>query len=339
MEIKEFTSTLPVETENFRMKAAVLEAPRTIAVKEFDLKEPEADEVRIRLEGCGLCASNIPVWQGRDWFEYPMAPGNPGHEGWGIVDAVGEKVKDIKVGDRVAALSYNAYATHDIAKAENVLVLPDFLDGKPFPGEPLGCAMNIFERSEIKEGDTVAVIGAGFLGLLLIQLLKSKNCKVIAISRRAFSLEAAKEHGADEVIPLENHQEIIDKGNELTNGEFCDKVIECTGIEWPLNLAIELTKIRGRLIIAGFHQDGMRSLNVQLLNWRGIDMISAHEREPSAHMEGMKKAVSAIEEGKLNPFPLFTDTYSLENLKQGFQDLESRKDGFIKGLLLHGNIE
>lgn len=337
MEIKELTSTLPVDKTDFQMKAAVLEAPRKIVVKELELPEPKADEVRIKLEGCGICASNIPVWQGRDWFEYPIAPGNPGHEGWGIVDAVGDAVATVKVGDRVAALSYHAYATHDIAKAENVLILPEFLNGKPFPGEPLGCAMNIFERSKIKEGDTVAVIGCGFLGLLLIQLLKVKNCNVIAISRRDFSLEAAKEQGADEIIPLDNHQEIIDKVKELTNDEFCDKVIECTGIEWPLNLAIELTKIRGRLVIAGFHQDGMRSLNVQLLNWRGIDMISAHERDPAAYLEGMKRAVSAIEEGRMNPFPLFTHTYTLENLDEGFHDLESRKNGFIKGLLQNGN--
>lgn len=339
MEIKEFTSTLPVETEDFQMKAAVLEAPQQIVIKEFPLKEPKADEVLIRLEGCGICASNIPVWQGREWFNYPTAPGNPGHEGWGIVEVVGSAVENIKVGDRVAALSYHAFATHDIAKAENVLVLPEFFENKPFPGEPLGCALNIFERSEINLGDTVAVIGCGFLGLLLIQLLKEKNCKVIAISRRDFSLKAAKEQGADEIIPLENHQEIINQVSELTEGKFCDKVIECTGIEWPLNLAIELTKIRGRLIIAGFHQDGMRSINVQLLNWRGIDMISAHEREPSTSLEGMKKAISAIIEKRMNPFPLFTHTYSLENLEQGFKDLEYRKDGFIKGLLINGNTE
>ncbi|GAB3819995.1 hypothetical protein GCM10028895_19200 [Pontibacter rugosus] len=118
--------------------------------------------MRLKLQGCGLCASNIPVWEGRDWFSYPVAAGNPGHEGWGVVDAVGEGVTNVAPGDRVAALSYNAYAAYDLADADKVVKLPEALADKPFPGEPLGCAMNIFKRSEIQAGQTVAILGIGF---------------------------------------------------------------------------------------------------------------------------------------------------------------------------------
>lgn len=204
------------------MKAAVVAAPKSVKIEETALPEPKAGQVRIRLEGCGLCASNIPVWEGREWFSYPIAAGNPGHEGWGRIDAVGEGVTTVKPGDRVAALSYNAYAEYDLADADKVVKLPESLVSKPFPGEPLGCAMNIFGRSDIRQGQTVAILGIGFLGALLVQLAKNAGARVIAVSQREFSLNVAKECGADEVIKMDDHYKIIEKVKGLTNGTFCE---------------------------------------------------------------------------------------------------------------------
>lgn len=339
MSLTRTAQELPVlSNENNTFRSLVLEAPKQLKVEGAELPEPKAGEVRIKLEGSGVCASNIPVWEGREWFSYPVAAGNPGHEGWGIIDAVGKGVEAFEIGERVTALSYNAYATHDLAEAGNVVKLPASLDGKPFPGEPLGCAMNIFSRSDIREGQTVAIVGSGFLGLLLIQLAKSAGARVIGISRREFSLEAAKKAGADQTILMDDHFRIIEKVKELTNESFCERVIEATGKEWPLNLSIELTAERGKLIVAGFHQDGMRNLNVQLLNWRGIDMISAHERDPQQYIKGMKAAIKAVEEGKMDPFPLFTHRFPLEESETAFRFLTERPDGFIKALILNEEI-
>ena len=213
--------------------------------------------------------------------------------------------------------------------------LPDALQGKPFPGEPLGCAMNIFNRSDIQKGQKVAIVGSGFLGTLLVQLAKSAGAEVIAVSRREFSLDTAKKAGADHLVQMDDHYKIIEKVKELTGGNFCERVIECTGKEWPLNLSIELTGTRGKLIVAGFHQDGMRSLNVQMLNWRGIDMISAHERDPQKYISGIKDAVKAVEEGKMDPFPLFTHSFSLEEMDKAYKHLTQRPEGFVKALIVN----
>jgi 2-desacetyl-2-hydroxyethyl bacteriochlorophyllide A dehydrogenase len=317
------------------MHAVVLTAPGEVTLKEVAVPQPGNGEVRIRLEGSGVCASNIPVWEGREWFTYPVIAGNPGHEGWGIIDALGEDVTGLEVGDRVAGLSYNAYAEYDIAKADEVVKLPASLDDKPFPGEPLGCAMNIFNRSDIKQGQKVAIVGAGFLGALLIQLAKSAGAEVIAVSKREFSLETAKAAGADHLVPMDDHYKIIEKVSELTGGKLCERVLEVTGKEWPLNLSIELTAERGKLIVAGFHQDGMRQLNVQMLNWRGIDMISAHERDPQQYVKGIKDAVTAVENGQMNPYPLFTHSFSLDQAQDAFNHLANRPDGFIKALIIN----
>src|SRR5947209_2102104 len=98
-----------------KMRAAVIHAPRELRIESRELPQPRSGQIRVRLEGCGVCHSNLPVWEGREWFRYPMPPGNPGHEGWGRVDAAGPDVP-LKEGDRVAFLSSSAYATHDLVQ-------------------------------------------------------------------------------------------------------------------------------------------------------------------------------------------------------------------------------
>ena len=318
-------------------KAVTLEAPGKVSIDSFSPRDPGVGEVRIRLEGCGISASNLPVWQGRPWFQYPLPAGNPGHEGWGIVEAIGVEVKGFALRQRVTGLTYNAFATHDIALADNLVILPDFFDNKPFPGEPLGCAMNVFERSQVSAGQTVAVVGCGFLGLILVQLLKSAQCKVIAISQREYSLTRAKEFGADHTLFLEDHQSIIEQVKQLTHGNFCDRTIEFTGKEWSLNVSIEITGTKGKLVVAGFHQDVMRLVNRQLLNWRGIDMVNADERHARHYIIGIKKAIDAIQKGKMYPFDLFTHQYRLEDIAEGFDTMMQRPDGFIKALVINGD--
>lgn len=315
------------------MRAAVLEAPGRMRVDAVAVPEPGAGEVRVRLEGCGVCASNLTPWAGPEWMQYPTEAGALGHEGWGTIDSVGEGVRDLAVGDRVAALSYKSYAGYDIAGATAVVPLPDALAGQPFPGEPLGCAMNIFARCDIREGQTVAIVGIGFLGALLTRLATDAGARVIAISRRAYSLEVARTFGAAETIAMDDHYAIIEQVKALTGGVFCDRVIEAVGKPWPLDLAGELVRERGRLIIAGYHQDGPRTVNMQLWNWRGIDVVNAHERDPAVYIEGIRAAVEAVASGRLDPSSLYTHVYPLERLAEALDATRDRPDGFLKALV------
>lgn len=315
------------------MQAAIFTGNKKIAVQEVALPKPGPQEVLVKLEGCGVCASNIPNYEGREWFQYPLEAGTPGHEGWGTVVDTGKEVTKLKRGERVAMLSYAAYAQYDKAHEDAVMKLEGELASSPFPGEPLGCAINVFNRSDIRTGHTVAIIGIGFLGALLTQLCKERGASVIAISRRDYSLEVAKACGADHTVPLHDHWEIIEKVKELTGEALCDRVIEATGLEWPLNLSGELLKNRGRLIIAGFHQGGMRSLNIQQWNWKGLDVINAHEREQERYMEGMREAADAVAEGRLQPEALYTHTFSLPEIQKAFEHITERPDGFLKALI------
>ncbi len=316
------------------MSAAVVTGPGEMVVESHPVPEPGPGQVRVKLEGCGVCASNLTPWAGPEWMKFPTEPGGLGHEGWGVVDAVGEGVTDLAVGDRVAALSYHSYATHDVADAAAVVKLPPELDGVPFPGEPLGCAMNIFKRSAIKAGDTVAIVGIGFLGALLIQLARGAGARVIAIARRKTALDLAAELGAETAV-MDDHWRIIDEVKQKTGGVFCDVVIEAVGKQWPLDLAAELTRERGRLVIAGYHQDGPRQINMQMWNWRGLDVINAHEREQAVYVQGIRDAVEAVKDGRLDPSRLYTHTYPLEQLDEALNATRDRPEGFMKALVTY----
>ncbi len=316
------------------MRAAVLERPGWIAVHHVPITDPGQGQIRFKVEGCGVCASNLTPWAGSQWVSYPGEPGGLGHEAWGVVDQVGPGVDQFAVGDRVAALSYNAYAEYDIAEASAALRLPTELAQTDFPGEPLGCAFNIFRRAEIVAGQTVAIVGIGFLGAILTRLASEAGARVLAISRRDFSLDLARQFGAAELIRMDDHQAIIERVRTLTGGRFCERVIEAVGKEWPLDLAAEITAERGRLIIAGYHQDGPRQVNMQLWNWRGIDVINAHERDPLAYLEGMREAAEAVRGGRLDPSPLYTHRYPLEALGEALDATRDRPDGFLKAIVV-----
>jgi len=158
-----------------------------------------------------------------------------------------------------------------------------------------------------------------FLGALLVQLCVRAGAHVRAFSRRTFALELARAFGAETPATPED--------------ESCDVVIECAGVQDTLDLATRLCCVRGRLVIAGFHQDGPRSVDVQLWNWRGLDVVNAHERDPAIVLEGIRAAAQAVADGRLDPEPLYTHVLPLDQLGQAFTLAADRPDGFVKALV------
>lgn len=312
------------------MRAAVLTGPGALALESVPLPEPGAGEVRVRLEGCGVCASNLTPWEGPEWMTFPTPPGDLGHEGWGMIEAVGPGVTGLAEGDRVAALGNRSYAEADIVPAGMVVKLPSELAEKPFPGEALGCAFNIFRRSEIRAGQSVAIIGIGFLGAILTRLAADAGAAVVAISRREDSLALARRYGAAHTIVMDDHWRIIEDVRSITGEGLCDRVIECVGKQWPLDLAGELVGIGGRLVIAGYHQDGPRQVNMQGWNWKGIDVVNAHERDPQVQLRGVREAVAAVAGGRLDIAPLLTHRYPLDRLGDALDATRDKPEGFVK---------
>jgi threonine dehydrogenase-like Zn-dependent dehydrogenase len=273
------------------MAAGVVAAPCTAVVDRAAVPEPGAGEVVIRVEGCGVCASSLPLWEGRPWFDYPLPPGAPGHEAWGRLDD----------GTRVAFLGNRGFAERAVAAADEVVPLPPELDGLPFPGEALGCAVNVFRRSDVRRGQDVAIVGMGFLGSALAQLCEHTGAQVVQVRR------------GDDVGGLE-----------------CERVLETGGTQASLDVASSLVATRGRLVVAGYHQDGPRSVDLQSWNWRGIDVVNAHERESAAYVDGMREAAALAAEGILDVDRLVTHRFPLERLAAALEAARTRPNGFVK---------
>lgn len=317
------------------MRCLVITGPQQARIDHVPVPAPSEHQVLIRVEGCGICGSNLPVWEGRPWFSYPTPPGKPGHEGWGTVVATGANVRSLAQGDRVAFLSEHAFADYDVADENSCVRIPAELRDLDVPGEALGCVMNIWRRCNIGPGQDVAIIGIGFLGALLTHLASHAGARVIAISRRPYSLDLARRLGAKETLSLEEADEtLVERVFQLTQGNGCPRVIEAVGDGRCLNLGASLCAVRGRLVIAGYHQDGRRDVDVQLWNWRGLDVINAHERDPRTYVEGMRAAIDALTTGALPLQELITHRISLTNIDQGLELLRNRPEGFVKGVVV-----
>jgi threonine dehydrogenase-like Zn-dependent dehydrogenase len=318
----------------WKMRAARICAPGVARVDEVPVAHPGPGQVRLRIEGCGVCASNLGPWRGLPWMRYPLDPGQGGHEAWGVVEDAGLGVDRAWVGARVLGLCTHAFAEYDVADAAHLVRVPPGLEASPFPGEPFACAVNAFWRSGIQSGMKVAIVGVGFLGSVLTRLSSHVGAHVVAISRRPFARKLATTMGASHVVAWDGSTPVVDEIRELTGGALCDVVVEAVGVQAALDLATALARERGRIIVAGYHQDGPRQVDMQQWNWKGLDVINAHERDPAAYFDGMRQAVRWIEDGVIDPQPLLTHRFPLEGLARALDATARRPDGFLKALVM-----
>ena len=195
-------------------------------------------------------------------MRFPTEPGGLGHEAWGVVDAVGAEVEGFAPGDRVVTLSQHSYAEYDIAEVGGGGAAAGGARRAAVPGRAARLRDEHPARARgIEPGQTVAIVGIGFLGALLTRLAANAGARVIAIARRPFALEVgARGWERRRRVAMDDHWRIIEAVRTLTGGRFCERVIEAVGKQWPLDLAAELTAERGRLVIAGYHQDGPRQV-------------------------------------------------------------------------------
>jgi 2-desacetyl-2-hydroxyethyl bacteriochlorophyllide A dehydrogenase len=316
------------------MRAAVIERPQTIRIVDAEPPVPGPGEVRVRMMGSGVCGSNLPVFEGRPWFTYPLSPGAPGHEGWGYIESLGSGVHNLAVGTPVAMLSQHAFAELDTTEAGQVVPLASPFNGLPFPAEAIACAVNVIQRSNVAAGQRVAIVGIGFLGAVLVRLAVRRGACVTAITRRRFALDLAASLGAAAQVPTTETSATVAEAKAANDNDEFDVVIEATGLQSPLDIASQLTRTRGRLVIAGYHQDGPRHVDMQMWNWRGLDVINAHERDPQSYVDGMREAARLVQDGELPLDRLVTHVFPIEAAGEAFRCALERPDGFLKAAVL-----
>jgi threonine dehydrogenase-like Zn-dependent dehydrogenase len=304
------------------VRALSLSAPGRIEVVEVAEPVPGAGEVVVRIRACGVCGSDLNAWRGVAGIDYPLPPGAPGHETLGDVVALGEGVETLSVGQRVTGLLWNGLAELGVGRAADLVPIAT---GDQMLGEPLACAMNVVRRARIGPGDRLAIVGFGYLAALIVNLLPPGIGEWIAISRRADSRDLAVQLGAAAAYDFNDVPSAAWDGFPI--------VIEAAGVQQALDYATWLTAFGGRLVIAGYHADGPRTVNMQSWNWKGIDVINAHERQPAAYVAALQSALALLQTRPIDVARLHTHHLPLDRASEAFRLADERPAGFVKAIV------
>lgn len=306
-----------------RMEETVLPVP-----------EPEEDEVLLRVLVCGVCSSEL--------FSYKnyTVPGKVyGHEGVGIVEKVGARVANFKIGDRVTGMMWRCFAQFTTAKAAYIVKVPEALDDPEAVGEPLADLMSGVLRTSLDPGGSFAIVGTGYMGLGFMQLMRAKGAtKVIAVDTREEGLANAARFGATETylageVPSAY---IVNEWDEHIFERGVQTVAEATGAQQALTLAGDMTGVHGTLSIVGFHQGGPRTVAMNLWNWKAITVINAHERRMEKCPGFIESALNLVADGRLNTKGMMTNEYGFDGIDQAYHDLMAKPKGYIKGFVRIG---
>ena len=281
-----------------------------------------------------------------DW-ELAQSQGNPqsefegkrdypvllGHEPSGEIVEVGKNIKHLKLGQHVVALGHQSFAEYGLFDARYVHPISDSTPYIYALGEPIACAFNATQRTNIQPGEKVVLIGAGFMGLMQLQMMKLANPEVIVVvDIRDDALEVAKKVGADVVINS-SKQDVISELQKAIGPKGADVVVEAIGKQVGLDLASRIVGFNGRITIVGFHQGEPRLIDMALWNWKGINIVNGHERYQERYFNGMVGGINLLEEGKLNMEPLVTHEYPLTQIDEAFHDAVRKPSGFVKAVV------
>jgi threonine dehydrogenase-like Zn-dependent dehydrogenase len=175
------------------------------------------------------------------------------------------------------------------------------------------------------------------MGLILLQQIRlSAPKKIIAVDVREEMLRNAKILGADITInPLKEDPE--KKIQEYAGGEKADVVFEIGGTEKTLNLAANLCRMEGKLVIFGFHPGPRIISDLGYWNWMAFDIINAHFRDLGAILNGTRAGMEMLNSNKISLAPLITHTFSLEDINQAFAAAKDKPAGFVKAVIVFDN--
>jgi threonine dehydrogenase-like Zn-dependent dehydrogenase len=315
------------------MKIAVLNRPGR-----FDLvDEPEPavgpGDVLLRVAACGVCASELDIFQGR---AIAALPWYPGHEVSGFVEKAGENVTCFAPGDPVAAwVTARGFAERIAVPAVHCFPAGD-IPLELALGEPLACAVNAVDLAAPALGDDVVIVGAGFMGHLIHKLVLLRGPRhVIVADSRDDALARAADIGATATVNVATAS-LRETVAELTGAAGADVTFEVTGVQPALDGLHELTRMSGTVVIAGYHQGDPRRVPLGSWNWMAYRIVNAHFREPATILRGMRMGMRLLASGRISLAGLVTHTVPLERIDEGFQVAIDKPAGFVKATIRPG---
>jgi len=340
------------------MKAAVLYGPKDMRIEEVKKPVINSGEVLLRVKACAICGSDLHAFKGK--HQKVTYPRILGHEFASIVEEISNGIDGIKAGDRVVTdtnktcgkcpqclngrpnlckTTLNFGFKMDGAFAEfvkvpagiNIYKLPDNISFEEASlAQPLGVALNaVRRRANVTVGDTVAVLGAGPIGLSAITLAKSCGARVLATDTMDFRLEIAKKMGADETVNV-TKEDLIKKSMDFTNNNGFDKVIEAVGgmQDTTIQQTTQIVKPGGLIVVVGNFSENRASIRITEFKDREIELRGSRGQHGT-----VPTCLILIGTGVVDMKPMITHTVTLDEVLTSMDLLENHSDRTVKVII------
>lgn len=339
------------------MKAVVLQKPKEIELSEVDVPPINGDEVLIKVKATGICGSDIRAYKGN----HPAVSSYPvtlGHEFSGEIADRGGDVEPFEVGARVVVEPLFVCGSCSFCKSGNYNLCPNrsvighdkipgsFADyapakGKfvyPLPGEltfeegaliePTAVCVHAIKRANINVNDFVIILGAGTIGLLMIQIAKVAGAEVLTSELEDLKLSKAKQLESDYVVDPST-RDLKELVMELTSGLGADIVIDAAGTNETISQTVELVKRGGTIILAGFTGESRGEINLTKVTRSQINLLGT-----MLYNDGdFSNAIQLLQGGKVIVDPIITHRFSLQQVSDKFDFIQQNPDKVIKCMI------
>ena len=323
------------------MKKLIMDGPAKSKIINVDNPSIGDNQLLVKVTYTGMCHSELYPWL------HAKKGTVLGHEAIGVVADKGRNVQNFKIGDRVTGLGGGGYKEYIVMEQDKTCHVPDHLKDEDAIAEPLACLLSAVQKMNIELlGDSIAVVGAGYMGLGMISLFKAMGYgNIVAVDYREEARENALKYGATQVFHPDELPSLyrLDWDNikepDLTrDGHKTDifnigfkNVMEFTGTQDGLALAGEMASAHGRLGIGGYHNDGSRNIDYQLWNFKALTTINCHERRIEYEAQLCKRCMELLSSGLWKFTGVTRHIYDLEDFDEAQYDMMNHKNGFIKG--------
>ncbi len=341
------------------MKTAVMTRLGYCEIQQRPIPSPGQDEVLVRVEHVGVCGSDLHYYEsgriGNFIVEYPFVLG---HEAGGTVVEVGESVKNLKVGDRVAMEPGKTCGKCEFCKSGRYNLCPDvrFFATPPVNGvfqeyvaheaglcfkipdsmtteeaaliEPLAVGMYAASKGEAQLGQTVLVTGSGCIGLMTMLSLKARGvAKVIMTDVISSRLEQARRLGADYVING-REEDVIARIQEITDGKGTDLGIETSGSQVCAAQQIQAAKKGAVIVLVGYSASGEMTLPVGMTLDKELTLKSIFR-----YRNMYPAAIDAVARGKINVKDVVTNHFTLDEIQEALSACARDKANIVKAVI------
>ena len=313
------------------MKISQVVAPRHSEIVEIDEPVPGKGQVLVDVLACGVCTSDQTPWRERGTGENPI---RLGHEMVGRIVATGSSDTAWRVGDVVTGLGSPGFAERAVLDENVILRVPAGIDPALALGEPLACLEEALSRCGMNPGSRVAVVGLGFMGLGLVQLVRRLAPGVLVGVDPSFDARThGLRNGADEVY----HPDELPAGY-TTDGEGAtdlrmDLVLEATGVTPGLDVAGSLVRSYGTMCIVGYHHAGTAKLDMNLW-YKGATVVNGFSPDRRRTMLAMASGLELVGMGTFDYGTLITHRFGLDDVDAAYELMENHGPDFVKSVIV-----